>query len=177
MGTAREPSAVKYFAGLLSPERKLLDEVPKALAAVAGGIESRSSIFPWSFSTYYEEEMGAGLLRCFVSFAALRSPEDLAEVKAATHAIEDVYRDAAGSRRVNLDPGYLDRHKIALASTKNAAQRIYLRQGIYAEATLVYRNAGFHGFDYTYRDYLLPQTLEFFTRLRARYLAQLRQRL
>jgi hypothetical protein len=62
-----------------------------------------------------------------------------------------------------------------LASTKNAGQRIYLSEGIYAEATLLYHDAGFHGLEYTYLDYLLPQTLSFFAALRLRYLAQLRE--
>lgn len=175
MGTAREPASVKYFAGLLCGDHKQLGEVECALAEVAGVVEMRSAAFPWTFSTFYEEEMGSGLLRRFLSFVPLASPENLPVIKGATQRIEDTYRDAAGNRRVNLDPGYLDRHKVVLASTKNAGQRIYLREGIYAEATLLYRHAGFHGFEYTYKDYLSPQALEFFSRVRGRYLAQLRQ--
>ena len=76
---------------------------------------------------------------------------------------------------MNLDPGDLDSFKVALASTKNASQRIYLDGGIYAEATLFYHNGGFHGLPYTYPDYLWPETLKFLTQLRAVYLEQLRQ--
>jgi hypothetical protein len=76
---------------------------------------------------------------------------------------------------VNLDPGYIDAFKVVLASTKNAGQRIYLHLGIYGEVTLRYHNAGFHGLDYTYSDYLWPPSIEFFTQLRARYLIQLKQ--
>ena len=36
-------------------------------------------------------------------------------------------------RRVNLDAGYLCLAKLVLASTKDHAHRIYLRDGIYAE--------------------------------------------
>jgi hypothetical protein len=119
--------------------------------------------------------MGEGLLRRFVSFTSLASPENLASIKSQTQRLEDRYRNRAGGRRINLDPGYLDAYKVALASTKNAGQRIYLREGIYAEATLLFHTAGFHGLEYTYRDYLAPQTLAFFAELRARYLAQLRE--
>ena len=80
-----------------------------------------------------------------------------------------------GGRRVNIDPGYLDLHKVVLASTKNASQRIYLRSGIYAEATLFYDNGKFHGMAYTYRDYLWAESLDFFAQLRSGYLKQLRQ--
>ena len=76
---------------------------------------------------------------------------------------------------MNLDPGYLVSFKVVLASAKNASQRIYLDGGIYAEATLMYYDGGFHGLAYTYTDYLWPETLAFLKRLRAAYLEQLRQ--
>ena len=78
-------------------------------------------------------------------------------------------------RRVNIDPGYIDAFKVALASTKNAGQRIYFHSGIYAEATLMYFDGAFHGLAYTYPDYLWPQTLAFFTSLRSVYVDQLRR--
>ena len=174
MGTAREPKPAKYFAALLSSDEKLLADVENDLA-VLGSIDLRSVVFPWNFSNFYQQEMGTGLLRRFVSFVSPRSPEELAAIKNLTQRVEDAYRDVGGGRRINIDPGYLDAYKLALASTKNAGQRIYLRDGIYAEATLLFHDAGFHGLAYTYRDYLSPQTLSFFTELRARYLAQLRQ--
>ena len=78
-------------------------------------------------------------------------------------------------RRINLYPGYIDAFKVALASTKNAGQRIYLHSGIYAEATLMYFDGTFHGLEYTYPDYLWPATLAFFTSLRSVYVDQLRR--
>jgi hypothetical protein len=120
--------------------------------------------------------MGSDLQRGFVSFARLRSPAELAALKLRTQAIEEKFRSReSGGRRVNLDPGYVDTYKAVLASTKNAGQRVYLDRGIYAEATLLYYDGGFHGLPYTYADYLWPETLTFLTRLRAHYLEQLRQ--
>jgi hypothetical protein len=175
MGIPREPAPAKYFAALLAPSAEWLTQVEADLTAAFGAIDARSAIVPWTLSTFYEKEMGGGLLRRFCSFAPLRSPGDLARLKLQTQQIEERYRDQrSGGRRVNLDPGYLDPLKIVLASTKNANQRIYLRSGIYAEATLLYHDGGFHGQPYTYRDYLWPETLEFFTALRAAYLGQLR---
>ena len=176
MGIAREPAAVKYFAALLLVYESILAEVETELAVVQGAIESRSSTFPWEFSRYYENEMGTGLLRRFIAFTPIASPENLAGLKRATQNIEDRYRGRQGGRRVNLDPGYLDAYKVVLASTKNAGQRIYLSAGIYAEVTLLFHNAAFQGLEYTYRDYLASEALEFFFTLRARYLDQLRTR-
>jgi len=178
MGTPREPKPAKYFVALLSSDSELLAAVETDLAAIFGSIDARSEIFPWSFSRFYEEEMGPGLLRRFVSFEPLASPERLADFKLATQRIEDRYRGEMPQhwgRRMNLDPGYLESGKVVLASTKNASHRIYLRSGIFAEATLLYYDGAFHGSSYTYQDYLWPQLLTFLTPLRSVYLAQLGQ--
>lgn len=175
MGTPREPKPAKYFVALLSSGRELLTQVEGDITVSLGAIDGRSEVMPWNASNFYEKEMGAGLLRRFLAISVLGSPERLAEFKLKTQTIEDYYRDpVSGGRRVNLDPGYLDAYKIALASTKNAGQRIYLRSGIYAEATLFYYDGAFHGLNYTYPDYLWPETLAFLTQLRAAYVAQLR---
>jgi hypothetical protein len=178
MGTAKEPKPVKYFVALLSSETNLLSAVETDLATLLGAADARSEIVPWTASRFYEREMGAGLLRRFLSFDRLLSPEALAEVKLGTQKIEDRYRRPVangGGRRINCDPGYLEAGKIVLASTKNASQRIYLRGGIFAEATLLYYEGIFHGCPYTYPDYLWPETLRFLTACRGRYLEQLRR--
>lgn len=175
MGTAREPKPAKYFVALLSSDVDLLTAVETDLSPILSEIDARSEVVPWIASKFYEREMGRGLLRRFVSFSVLQSPENLAEIKLQTQRIEDNYRIVAAGRRVNLDPGYIDAFKLVLASTKNAGQRIYLRSGIYGEATLLYHDAAFHGLEYSYRDYLWPESLAFFTQMRARYLTQLRK--
>jgi len=176
MGTAREPKPAKYFVALLSSDVDLLTAVETDLSPILSEIDARSEVVPWIASKFYEREMGRGLLRRFVSFSVLQSPENLAGIKLQMQRIEDNYRTVSSAgRRVNLDPGYIDMFKLVLASTKNAGQRIYLRSGIYAEATLLYHDAAFHGLVYTYRDYLWPESLAFFTQMRARYLTELRK--
>jgi hypothetical protein len=178
MGTPKEPKPAKYFVGLLSSEIDLLGAVETDLCAVLGAIDGRSEILRWTPSAFYQREMGAGLLRRFLSFEPLLSPQALAEIKLATQSIEERYRRALADgrgRRINLDPGYLELGKVVLASTKNASQRIYLSGGIFAEATLLYYDAAFHGCAYTYPDFLWPETLCFLSASRTRYLAQLRR--
>ena len=62
-----------------------------------------------------------------------------------------------------------------LASTKNAAQRIYLHSGIYGETTLHYYDGAFQACPHTYPDYLWVETLSFLTSVRSVYLEQLRK--
>ena len=178
MGTPGEPKPAKYFVGLLSADSELLDCVEADLTVILGAIDGRSEPVRWSLSTFYENEMGAGLLRRFVSFCRLVSPGDLADIKLETHKVEIKYRSSVAEgagRRINVDPGYLDPGKIVLASTKNAGHRIYLKSGIYGETTLLYYNGAFQACPQTYPDYLWADTLSFLTSLRARYLDQLKQ--
>jgi hypothetical protein len=175
MGIPREPGPAKYFVALLAAQAAILMDVERDLAAILGDIDDRSEVKPWVESWYYEKEMGAGLLRRFISFAPLSAPDQIARIKLRTQEIERNYRrPLSGGRRVNIDPGYLDVFKVVLASTKNASQRVYLHSGIYAETTLHYNNGAFHGLPHTYPDYVWPETLAFLGRLRSVYLAQLR---
>jgi hypothetical protein len=178
MGTPGEPKPAKYFVGLLSAAGELLDSVEADLTVILGAIDGRSETVPWNLSTFYENEMGAGLLRRFVSFRQLVSPGDLADIKLQTHEVEIRYRSSdmkGAGRRINVDPGYLDTGKIVLASTKNAGHRIYLKHGIYGETTLLYYNGGFQACPHTYPDYLWAETWSFLASLRARYLDQLKK--
>ncbi len=178
MGIPREPKPVKFFVALLCGQAELFLAVKDELESLLGWIDSSSPILPWAMTRYYEEEMGPGLLRGFVSFGPLLSPERLAEIKIKTQGLEGKHQRIEAEkkkRRVNIDPGYLDAGKVVLASTKNAPHRIYLNSGIYGEATLSYHGGSFHAFSYTYPDYLWPETLGFFTTVRALYLDQLRQ--
>jgi hypothetical protein len=177
MGAPTFPSPVKLLIALLATDSTQLTLAATRLESSYGAIDVESATFAWSTTDYYREEMGEHLLRKFVAFAPLISPEALAHLKLETNALEILLAgdpSPAARRRVNLDPGYLDATKLVLASTKNQAHRIYLSQGIYAEVTLLYHHGGFHPFIYTYADYRWPETHEFLRRVRKRYLEQLR---
>lgn len=90
--------------------------------------------------------------------------------------ISDTSRQAGEERvgrRVNIDPGYLDRMKLVLATTKDCSHRIYLGQGIYGDIELMYGSGSFACLEWTYPDYREPFAVEFFNRVRNKYLAEL----
>lgn len=176
MGIARDPRPAKYFVGLLSSDIELFNSVEIDLTAILGAIDCRSETLPWNVSGFYEEEMGTGLLRRFVSFSQLASPGNLAEIKLQTQRVEEKYRTVEqNKRKVNVDPGYLEAGKVVLASTKNAGHRIYLQSGIYGETTLIYYDGAYQASPHTYPDYLWDETRSFLTCLRSGYLDQLRR--
>ena len=150
------PSPVKLICGMISSHQPLFDQARPELEALLGPVDLASEIMDFDFTHYYDEEMGSPLYRQFLSFASLRSPEALAEIKLATNALEKRFasRQAGGPRRpINLDPGYLESSKLVLASMKNFSHRIYLSRGVYGEVTLLYHKGGWQSFPFTFPDF------------------------
>ena len=74
---------------------------------------------------------------------------------------------------VNLDPGYISEVKLVLATTKNYAHRIYLRDGIYGDVHLSFTQNSFQVQPWTYPDYQQKAVIEFFNLVRQNYLQQI----
>ncbi|HBT76117.1 MAG TPA: DUF4416 domain-containing protein [Planctomycetaceae bacterium] len=128
------------------------------------------------FTDYYAPSMGTGLLKRFWAFERPIDPGTLAGIKCFSNALESEYAASHGGdveRPLNLDPGYIDLGKLVLASTKDHAHRIYLRDGIYAETTLMYTRKHWQPHPWTYPDYQSGEFQRFFDRCRA-YLKTLR---
>lgn len=173
MGAINLPSPVKPFCAVLVAPGITLADIEQHLQQQFGAVALRSVPFPFTQTTYYEREMGAGLQRVYLSFDALISSAELIVMKHATNRLEAAWATASGDRRVNLDPGYLDLAKVVLASTKDHAHRLYLGAGIYAEITLRYSRKRFQAWEWTYPDYRLPATRAFFEQVRQQYRRQL----
>lgn len=137
-------------------------------------MDKESEVMDFTFTGYYDKEMGAGIKRQFVSFTRLILPEQLPVIKLLTNKIE---QDLAlkGKRRVNIDPGYLSLAKVVLATTKDYSHRFYLGQGIYGEVTLTYARGKFSSFPWTYPDYQTQSYQQFFGEIREIYKKQLLQ--
>ena len=127
---------------------------------------------PYLFgSSYYEAEMGTGLVKFLISFAPLVRQERLAGVKRETNELEKAGADARG-RVYNLDPGIITHYSVILATTKGYAHRVYLGEGIYAEPTLLFRRGALDALPWSYPDYQTPAAHRFFREARRRLLEQ-----
>jgi hypothetical protein len=173
MGTATPPAPVKLIAGLLAASDELLNAARRVLTEQFGAIDAASDVSAWRLTAYYRDEMGDAIRRQFLTFERLIAADALAALKQLTNRMELGWRTAAG-RPVNIDPGYVATDKLVLASTKDAAHRIYLGHGIYAEVTLHFNNGSFRPYPHSYRDYAAADAIAFFNHARARYLAQRR---
>ncbi len=173
MGNITQRLPVKLFTGLIFQDLTLLEQVKTILAGRFGRIDFQSGTLPFSHTDYYEEEFGRDLKRVFVSFARLIPPEGLARIKVKTNQIERRFHRGR-SRRINIDPGYLDLGKVVLASTKDYVHRIYLDRGIYAEVTLFFQDKTFRPWPWTYPDYKTADYIAIFNQVRACYAGQIK---
>ncbi len=175
MGLIKSPPPVKLIVGVITAKPGGLAAVYQRLAERFGQIDFTCPLLPFDYTTYYEQEMGTGLKRQFISFEELIDPDELAAIKHLSNALEREYAvDGTERRQVNLDPGYISAAQLVLASTKPHAHRIYLQKGIYAEITLRFYQKTFQPWEWTYPDYRTPTYIELFNHIRQVYMTQLR---
>jgi hypothetical protein len=170
----KEPVPVKLVASLFSSEKEVVAEALKLVSAEYGKLDYISTVMPFEYTDYYREEMGWPLVRRFVSFEQLIGPAVLPDVKLFANSIENRFV-TEGKRKINIDPGYLAKFHLILATGKGYAHRPYLRDGIYADITLIYRDKAFHPLEWTYPDYRSRELLDILTKIRKKYIFQLRK--
>lgn len=130
-----------------------LSELMPELEGFFGKVDYVSKELPFSlYTAYYDREMGSDLRGKLVSFDRLIHPSLLADAKILTNRLEEKYA-VEGKRRFNMDPGYVHHSNFVLASTKSWGNRVYLKNGIYAEVTLLYLSGEFRHWEFTYPNY------------------------
>lgn len=173
MGRPETSPPVKLILGIIARSAGLIEEATKRLEPEFGAVDICSPAIPFTHTSYYESEMGSPLTRVWLSHELLIRPEGLVRIKLTTNELEAAF--STGEKRcVNLDPGYLNLSRLILATTKDASHRIYLRNGIYAEVTLTYREHSWVPSDWTYPDYREKVATDFFGEVRMRYAEQLK---
>ena len=174
MGKPRHPLPVQLFCGILSRDPDLLRRAGQLLTRSFGPIACESEIWPFTQTTYYDVEMGTGLLRQFIGFENVIRPDALPSIKLQTNKIERQMAEECALldmvRPVNLDPGYLDPARLVLATTKDRSHRLYLGDGIYGEVTLQWRKDAWQPQEWTYPDYREPHYHLWFSTIRKRIL-------
>lgn len=166
MGRVKVPEKVLLFSGIIT-QKSYAENVLEILKNELGDIILSTPYIPFTHTNYYEEEMGKDLLRKWVAFRKLIDPGEISSIKLLTNGLEDRYR--VNSKRVfNLDPGYVSLQNMILVTTKSYSHRIYLRDGIYGEVTLIYRKKeGFVPLEWTYPDYREIIAIDFFNKARS----------
>ncbi len=165
MGSVKTPLPVLLFSGIIA-QSDYKDQALEVLEKAFGTIIEETPYVKFNHTDYYEKEMGKNLFRKWVAFSKLINPEEISSIKHTTNKLEMEYA-VGGNRVFNLDPGYVSLQNMVLVTTKSYSHRIYLKDGIYGEVTLIYRKKdGFMPLQWTYPDYRDKITLDFFNRAR-----------
>ncbi|PIE69336.1 MAG: GTP-binding protein [Deltaproteobacteria bacterium] len=137
-------------------------------------IDHISETIPFTQTTYYNKELGTPITRRLISFEKLMPMDELPNIKLWTNTLENNHADPQGNRLVNLDPGYLNQERLVLATGKNFTHRIYLREGIWADLTLIFQRGAWVDLPWTFPDYATAEIKKHLTRIRTAYTHQLR---
>jgi len=164
---------VKLAASIFYADRRLFEDILVELSGKYGSVDFISREIPFDYTEYYSREMGSSLNRRFVFFESFIRPEFLPDVKIFTNQIEE--RCSVNShRQINIDPGYISKPHFILATGKGYTHRPYLRDGIYADLTLIYTEKSFRPLPWTYPDYAEKEIIGIFNKVRAKYVEQIR---
>lgn len=170
MGALHTPRLVTPLVACICGQDERYAAALPELEALFGPRELESPVYPFDKTAYYEPEMGAGLKRRFITFKRLADPAGLVDWKLATNALEQRFAAEDSRRTINLDAGYLTGAKLVLASTKDFAHRIYLRDGIFAEITLAFRGGAWLAHECTFPDFRAPAYHPFLSQARDAHL-------
>jgi hypothetical protein len=158
----------KLVIGVFLNQKCLSESLVISLISLYGRLDMISPWFDFVYTDYYHTEMGSPLYRRLFVFRNLIEQESLSCIKLQTNDIEKKYLDN-GKRCVNLDPGYLLLERFVLATGKNFSHRIHLRDGIYADLTLIYQNGQYQCLPWTYPDYAADELRGFLLQVRQKY--------
>ena len=163
---------------LIIPALASVDVCPEDLhstvTALFGPLDARSDPIPFTFTRYYDQELGPPIRRVFFSARELVDPALLPQLKEEANARERETARPDGRRTINLDPGLLSLSRVILATTKASGHRIPLRDGIHAEVTLLFRHGAYEPLEWTYPDFRGVAYREWLLSVREIYHGQLR---
>ncbi|MCK4916830.1 MAG: DUF4416 family protein [Candidatus Omnitrophica bacterium] len=162
------PIPVKFFCALIYSNEDIYLKTKLILQKKFGKIDFESQLIPFNFTDYYSKEMGECLYRRFISFKKLRLPCKFANIKLYCIKLEKLF-SSKNSRKINIDPGYINESKLVLTTTKDFSHRIYLKKGIFAEITLSFINGKFSNWPTTFPDYRTDEYKNIFNIIREKY--------
>jgi len=162
---------VTYFVAVLYRDAAVLDRVRGELTRRWGPLDHEGADHPFDLTDYYRDEMGERLVRRLFAFERLMPPTELPAMKHACNEIEDILA-LGGKRRANLDCGYLDHHKVVLASMKGAGHKLYLADGVWGDFTCRWQKGAFQPFEWSFPDFKEGRYRDELALIRERLLAR-----
>ena len=152
----------KLFCGIMYADPSIYQKALGVLTKDFGSLEIEGKEFDFDFTNYYEQEFGKNLKKRFVVFGNI-DREELPKRKKKTIEIENSLKKS-GKRTINIDPGYVTKNNVVVATTKELPHRVYLGEGIFADLQLILKKSGAVVLNTTFADY--KKNSDFFVKLR-----------
>jgi len=174
MSIPKKPDPAKLVIGCIMNDKTLVEKFFPLLEKAFGPLDMISRWLDFAYTDYYYKEMGMPLFRKVFVFKHLIAQDALAQIKETTNELETRFA-VSGKRAINFDPGYLVSSRFILATGKEYSHRIYIGRNIYADLTLMYsKKQGFKTLDWTYPDYASQSMINFLSKVRDKYLLDLK---
>jgi hypothetical protein len=174
MSIPKNPDPAKLVVGCIMNDKAAIEKLFPLLEETFGPVDMISRWLDFAYTDYYYKEMGSPLFRKVFVLKHLIAQDDLALIKEKTNDLETRFA-RSGKRTVNIDPGYLVSSRFILATGKEYSHRIYIGRNIYADLTLMYsKKEGFKTLDWTYPDYASHTMISFLSKVRDKYLLDLK---
>ncbi|MCK5153278.1 MAG: DUF4416 family protein [Spirochaetales bacterium] len=174
MGDITSFTPEKLIIAVLISKREMLDKLINILKDNFGPVDFKSELLEFTYTDYYNLEMGNKIERFFLSFHNLIDPENLPDIKILTNEIENSFL-LDNQRKVNLDPGMLSVKRFILATSKDNGHRVPMQKGIYGEVTLLFINKNFQALPWTYIDYRSEEYSKILKEIRIIYKKNLKE--
>ena len=155
----------KLFVGVMYSKGTEIKKILSELIKKYGKISIESEEIPFTFTEYYAPEMGNNIVKKFFVFEKPIDRSKIGLVKIFTNKIEDEH-SIDGKRTFNLDPGYVNKTQLVLASAKETGHKIYLGKGMFAHLTYIYVNKQWTSTERCFPDFKSDDVKKFFAKVR-----------
>ncbi|MEW6721467.1 MAG: DUF4416 family protein [Thermodesulfobacteriota bacterium] len=164
------PASARLLISAIYREERDLEAAIRRIEEKVGAVRPAGPAFPFDRTDYYAAEMGSPLFRRFLRAEEPVPRDALPDIKIALERIE-VDLSIGDRRTVNLDPGLITPENFILATGKNFTHRVYLRDGVFADLTLVFRKGEYRPLPWTYPDYASDEIRRLLRELRREHMA------
>ncbi len=137
---------------LMHKDSKILEEALTELKNNFGEISGKSHEYDFNFTDYYEKEFGTNLKKTIIIFNKKINKDDLIKIKNKISEIEKK-NSANGKRAINIDPEYINKKELVLASFKGKDFKECLGDNVFAHRVLEFSDGKVKEFWHTFPDF------------------------
>ncbi len=151
-----------YFLSILSLKKADISSIIEEFETTCGQLIYFSHDF-FPMKDFYSREMGEKDTLCrLIILGQKKMPKDLLVELKIWATKKELQFSLNGRRTINLDVGILSLENVVLATGKSFVHRIYLKDGVYADLNLIFKENTFSSLPWTYPDYQHQDFISFF---------------